>query len=278
MEIKIKNDLKINISVIIPAYNCENTIVECLNSVIKQTYYSYICEVIIINDGSTDHTKQTINAFISNCEDDKFEVINQKNCGVSVARNNGIKKARGNWIAFLDSDDVWLENKIERQIKTILEHREICFLGTLSTGVPTLTLYNKKIEHLYNANIYDLCYKSFPVTPSVLVKKECLVNVGLFDEKQNYSEDMNCFQKICLKYNYYIIPEPLVTCGIQKKDFAESGLTSNLKEMYKGRNKNLKELYDNKDISLFGYIFFRFFSLAKYCRRKIKSVRLRRKK
>ena len=278
MEKRIRKDLKMDISVIIPAYNCENTIVECLNSVIKQTYYSYICEVIIINDGSIDHTKQKIYNFIKNCGDNKIEVIDQKNSGVSVARNNGIKKAKGTWIAFLDSDDVWLENKIERQIKTILEHREICFLGTLSTGSPNLILYNKKIEGLYNANIFDLCYKSFPVTPSVLVKKECLINVGLFDEKQNYSEDMNCFQKICLKYNYYILPEPLVTCGIQKKDFAESGLTSNLKEMYKGRNKNLKELYQSSDLSLFWYLFFRIFSLAKYCRRKIKNIKLRSRK
>ena len=130
MEKRIRKDLKMDISVIIPAYNCENTIVECLNSVIKQTYYSYICEVIIINDGSIDHTKQKIDNFIKNCGDNKIEVIDQKNSGVSVARNNGIKKAKGTWIAFLDSDDVWLENKIERQIKTILEHREICFLGT----------------------------------------------------------------------------------------------------------------------------------------------------
>ena len=83
---------------IIPAYNCENTIVECLNSVIKQTYYSYNCEVIIINDGSIDHTKQKIDNFINKCGDNKIEVIDQKNCGVSVARNNGIKKAKGDWI------------------------------------------------------------------------------------------------------------------------------------------------------------------------------------
>lgn len=258
----------IEISVIIPAYNCESTIEECLNSVFDQTYFSKVLEIVVVNDGSKDNTKEIIESYIQKKGTNKIKLINQENRGVSAARNNGIKISKGNWIAFLDSDDKWLNNKIERQISTILENRDIKFLGTLSTDSPQLYLFRKKIDYLYNANIYDLCYKSFPCTPSIMVQKDCLLDVGLFDEKQKYSEDMNCFQKICVKYNYYILPEVLVTCGFQKNYFAESGLTSNLKGMYEGRNKNLKELYKNSYISIFWYVFFRAFSYIKYWRRR----------
>lgn len=92
------------VSVIVPVYNGEKTIERCLNSIINQTLQDL--EIIVVNDGSTDNTLQIINSFKS----DKIKIINQSTCGQGIARNNGIKLAKGDYIGFVDADDVINEN------------------------------------------------------------------------------------------------------------------------------------------------------------------------
>lgn len=105
-------------SVVIPAYNCADVIEDAINSVCKQSVKEYIGEIIVINDGSTDDTLNVL----EQCKS-KFEIpiviLNQQNSGVSKARNEGVKKANYDWIAFLDSDDEWFDDKIERQVDII---------------------------------------------------------------------------------------------------------------------------------------------------------------
>ncbi|HHB1490914.1 TPA: glycosyltransferase family 2 protein, partial [Acinetobacter baumannii] len=105
------------ISVVIPMYNSANTIVKALDSVKNQ---SYICnyEVLVVNDGSVDESQHIVENYISKNKDEKFKIIllNQNNSGVSKARNTGLRFAKGDFIAFLDSDDYWVSHKIERQI------------------------------------------------------------------------------------------------------------------------------------------------------------------
>ena len=101
------------ISVVIPVYNCEDTIIQCIQSVIDQTRFDLIDEIIVINDGSTDGTIDKINEIFTT---NKIRIISKLNGGVSSARNLGIKNSSSDWIALLDSDDVWVKDKIEQQV------------------------------------------------------------------------------------------------------------------------------------------------------------------
>lgn len=102
------------VSIIIPAYNSENHIVECVTSVINQTYKNI--EIIVVNDGSTDDTLKLLNKF----EDHRLRIINQINSGASSAKNTGLSHARGKYIQYLDSDDILSDDKIENQVNVLI--------------------------------------------------------------------------------------------------------------------------------------------------------------
>ena len=139
----------------------------------------------------------------------------------------------------LDSDDIWVENKLERQFYFIEKIKGICFLGATFP----LCVLGKSKEGLYKLNARELCYRNMPSTPSVVFKKEIGIELGLFDEKMRYGEDINFFQKFLLKDSYYIMAESLIKLGIGKSFYGESGLSSNFILMHKGRNENVRDLH-----------------------------------
>ena len=110
------------ISVIIPYYNSENTIIRALESVVKQTFTDY--EVILVDDSSTDSSHSIVDNYMKKHKHVSFKHYCQKNTGPSEARNLGISKSDADYIAFLDSDDSWVENKLEIQIK-LMKNNEI---------------------------------------------------------------------------------------------------------------------------------------------------------
>ena len=114
------------ISVVIPAYNAKDTIVECIRAVLNQSRADLIDEIIVVDDGSKDDTVETIKTRVN---DERVKIISKPNGGVSTARNLGIKTAMAEWIALLDSDDVWKPQKIEKQIEAIQKYPEISFIG-----------------------------------------------------------------------------------------------------------------------------------------------------
>src|SRR5699024_327756 len=117
------------ITVIIPVFNAQHSIEKCLNSVINQkTDYKF--EIIIINDGSTDKCQEIIEAYIAKNKNFDIQLINQKNKGVSEARNQGLKKGKGKWFALLDADDVWLPYKTQQQMQVFNKNENIDLLGT----------------------------------------------------------------------------------------------------------------------------------------------------
>ena len=120
------------ISVIMPAYNAEKTIESAIESVLRQTFTDF--ELIVINDCSKDKTGEIIRTFAE--RDSRVAVIeNEKNSGVSYSRNTGIARAAGEWIAFLDSDDMWREDKLERQLRTLEENPESVVSYTASSFI-----------------------------------------------------------------------------------------------------------------------------------------------
>lgn len=256
------------ISVIIPLYNRESLISTVLDSVLSQTALQHICEIIVVDDGSRDSSSLIVRDYISSHDTVPIVLISQTNQGVAAARNTGIQLARGDWIAFLDDDDIWLPNKIERQVEIISKHPEIDFLGCNHNGKPLRILW-RKIESLYSVKLHDLCIKSFPVTPSILVRKSVVMNVGCFDESMQHMEDAYLCLMICSRFNYYHLPESLVEIDIDKKYYASSGLSSDLKAMHDGEIINAKRLRKNGYISRVFYLFLRCFYALKYLRRII---------
>lgn len=256
------------ISVIIPMYNSSKTIETTLDSIKNQTEFNKILEIIIINDGSTDNSLEIVQEYSKKNNDMPIFIVNKSNGGVSSARNVGLKMAKGDLIALLDSDDVWFKNKIERQLIVMNENPDIDFLGC-DSGKDGLKILNKKINYLHKANIKELCIKCFPSTPTVLFKRKIIEEIGYFDENKRYGEDMNYFNKICIKYNYYYLPEHLVDIGGGKPAFGHSGLSGNLRGMHYGHLDNIKELREGKYISLsFYYLMYNYYWI-KYFRRII---------
>lgn len=255
-----------NISVVIPMYNSQDTIVSTLSSIKNQTAFNRILEILIINDGSTDDSLKVVKKYIENNQDMPIIIINKSNSGVSDARNTGMKLAKGDWIALLDSDDEWLPKKVEIQMKVIQNHPEIDFLGG-DIDNRGLKILWRKINRLYKADVKDVCLKIFPQTSTAIFKKSIFEQIGGYDENQRYAEDSNYFLKICARYDYYHLPVQMVYYGGGKPGFGFSGLSANLKKMYVGNIKNIRELKRDSIISFKFYIFLRIFYWIKYIRR-----------
>lgn len=260
------NEMKV--SVVIPVYNSENTIVQVLDSVKEQSALKSILEIIIVNDGSVDKSEQIINQYCADNPELTIRYFYQKNKGVSAARNKGIIEAKGELIALLDSDDIWHSDKLEKQLKVFKDKPEVVFLGTGYMDKP-FKRKGRVITELYCADLFDILWSFFPVTPSVVFRKSAIEKVGLFDENQKYCEDINYYLKFAIHYNYYYLPEKLVDIDIGKEFHGEKGLTSNLEGMHSGEMKNLQELYQDKHISSMMYAFFYVFLNLKYIRRLI---------
>ena len=135
------------ISVIIPVYNSESTLKECLNSVVNQTYNNL--QIIIINDGSTDASLRIIKAY----RDKRIELINKQNGGVSSARNEGLERAAGDYIMFIDSDDYLVNNNIIEKIINTLTNEDVVRYGYIieRNGKKTKDLLTSRLRHVYGS-------------------------------------------------------------------------------------------------------------------------------
>lgn len=255
------------ISVVIPMYNSEKTIVATLDSVFHQTYLP--TEIIIVNDGSLDNSLNIVKDYISKHIEILVVLIDKENGGVSSARNAGMKVAKGDWIALLDSDDEWLPNKLQRQKEVLEQNPQIDFLGCNRNGEFFKNVMFKKLNLLSQIKPKDLMFKFLFVVPTVIFKRIIIDKIGFFDETQRYAEEGNYFIRISNKYNCYLLNESHVITGGGKNHFGDSGLTANLYEMEKGELKNLIFALKNDIINIFEFIFFTIFSILKYFRRVI---------
>ncbi len=149
------------ITVVIPMYKASNTIIASLQSVINQSYREQL-EIIIVDDGTTDNSRVKVREYIScNKINRIIKLISQRNKGVSSARNMGIVNSCGEWIALLDSDDAWCENKLKNQIKVIDNNKDIKFLGSRYNS-DTHPIFNKNQSGVFLLNIRDILFKWYP--------------------------------------------------------------------------------------------------------------------
>ncbi|HUL00885.1 MAG TPA: glycosyltransferase family A protein, partial [Nitrospirota bacterium] len=184
------------ISVIIPTYNSDKYICEAIDSVLSQTCKDY--EIIIIDDGSTDNTK---NLIAENYPTVRY--FYSKNKGVSSARNIGISIAQGEFIAFLDADDKWLPEKLEKQLALFENDHQVGMVFTENYyfdehGLKEIKIFKRKLL-MYGNIVRNIFLNSYVVTSTVMVRKSVFDDVGLFEEGLAIAEDDNMWMRICLK-------------------------------------------------------------------------------
>jgi glycosyltransferase involved in cell wall biosynthesis len=258
------------ISVIIPVYNAEKSIEKSLISIKNQTWEG-VFEIILVNDGSSDRSKTIIENYQQNHQDQNIILINQENRGVSKARNAAMKIAQGDYIALLDSDDEWLPEKTEKQMK-FLENQNIDFITSLWNNENITFPYKLHPPNkLVKITLKKLLFKITGQTSTAIFKRKIFENTGFFDENQNYSEDANYWMRISEKNQMYLLPEKLVIAGNGKKSFGFSGLSANLREMEKGIQKNIWELYQTKRINFPEYLFYFVISKLKFAIRPLRA-------
>ncbi len=193
------------ISVVIPAYNSEQTISRAIRSVLNQSVSAH--EIIVVNDGSCDNTAEKVKSF-----GDKVIYIEQKNAGVSVARNTGIKASTGDWIAFLDADDEWLLDKLKLQIDHIHRHPELYWtFGNFSVyfgnqkknksahenrTVSAAIIENELTDDVFKAFEAGL----FPWTGTVVIHRSVFEKTGMFEPGMKRAQDNDLWYRIGYSY------------------------------------------------------------------------------
>jgi glycosyltransferase involved in cell wall biosynthesis len=248
------------ISVIIPCYNSEQNIIRVLLSIFSQTLAVH--EVIVIDDGSTDQSYQLILNFKEQHNITNLKLVKQTNAGPASARNHGITLAEGDWIAFLDSDDIWDTSKIEIQQKYLLQNPHIILLGESLKK-------NKTAQIIQTISFNQLLLKNYFITSSVLVRKDILPNPP-FDFNKKYSEDYKLWLEICHQHSCAILNIPLVKYSQNSNNLnSPQNLSSKLWKMEKGELENLRYCYQKRYINFFDWIILSVFSLVKYLRRLI---------
>jgi glycosyltransferase involved in cell wall biosynthesis len=203
------------ISVIIPVYNGELYLAEAINSVINQNYQPL--EIIVIDDGSTDKTAEIVNSFGS-----VLTYFYQENMGTAAARNYGISKAKGDYFAFLDADDLWVENKLKIQLEIFTNNPEVeLVFGQVQQ------FYSPELDETTKQKIY--CNQELMtgyIPSAMMVKREAFFRVGEFDTQWKAAEFPNWYIR-ATELQLNIINPPLLVAkrrlhkmnkGIQQRD------------------------------------------------------------
>jgi glycosyltransferase involved in cell wall biosynthesis len=204
------------VSIIIPTYNREKYLPLALDSILNQTFKDY--EIIVIDDGSTDNTRQAIKPY-----EEKIQYLYQDNAGVSAARNAGIRQAKGEWLAFLDSDDEWVPDYLFIQMETARKHSRI-YMQTTDAFVIALngeaeSYYKihgtfpefKKKDYLYIEKPFTFILKYGACqTAATIIRHEAVIKAGLFDTSLERTEDYDLMARVALQGPLGMIRKGLV--------------------------------------------------------------------
>ena len=198
------------ISIVMPTYNRAALIGETIRSILAQTHENW--ELIIIDDGSEDETERVI----SQIKDQRIKFYKAGRIAINgKIKNIGLKKANGDLIAFIDSDDLWAETKLEKQVAALQEYPEAWFSLTGGFNFRTVNqpvdFFYKQREGLRYGDIFTSIFKSeiSTTTPSLILRKECLEITGSFDETKPFS-DIDFILKLASHFKAVILYEPLL--------------------------------------------------------------------
>ena len=214
------------VSVIIPAYNAERYIADTLRSALDQTWPHV--EVIVVDDGSKDGTLARAAEF-----GDRVRIHQQANGGVARARNNGVGLARGEWIAFLDADDLWRPEKIEKQLAC--SDAPLSFTDRLNFGeLDGLPERQSLVTPMQGGDIFAalLLKGNFITTTSVMMRRDLFLQLGGFDLSFNGTEDWNLWLRVAEQHPIGFCPAPLVRYRLHR-----GGLSRNYERINRERQE-----------------------------------------
>jgi len=204
-----RTENKPTVSIIIPTYNRSRLLARAVKSVLNQTYQDF--ELIIVDDGSTDGTKEVVAGF----NDVRIRYVrHEENRGEAAARNTGIKAAMCDYIAYQDSDDEWLPEKLAKQmelLETAPSEVGVIYTGFWKTENHGRTYIPFSWVSQKNGDIHkELLKGNFIGSPVVLIKKKCFDTAGLFDERLRNLVDWEMWLRISKRYHFRCVDEPLV--------------------------------------------------------------------
>lgn len=194
-----------DISVIIPTYNRKHLLCRAIDSVIRQSFSPH--EILVVDDGSTDDSQALVQQQYS-----QIRYIYQDNSGVSTARNRGISEAKKSWLAFLDSDDIWHENKLMIQMGLLMKNPEYKICHTNEIWIKNGQKVNQRKKHQKRGGyIFKYCLPLCVISPSsIIIHRDIIDDIGMFDESLPACEDYDLWLRMCAKYPVAYSNQPLV--------------------------------------------------------------------
>lgn len=211
------------VSVITCCYNSAKFLQDTIHSVCEQKFQDF--EYIFVDGGSTDGTLEIINRYVEG-DSEKFKLFHQTTKGLMRARNIGIQQAKGKYICFIDGDDIWSNEKLERQVSYYEQHPEYGLLFTNcvnidENGIVIPGTGKKDTPDLTIGGLFKHCYIS---NPTVMVKKDIYNEIGYFDETLPYSEDWDMWLRIAIKYPLAYIPDVLAWYRVHRNNMSTGSL------------------------------------------------------
>ncbi|MCL1471489.1 glycosyltransferase [Argonema antarcticum] len=264
------------ISVVIPVYNGEKTVRETSESVLSQTFKDF--ELIVINDGSTDKTIE----IISRIQDERLKVFSYPNAGLAASRNRGISLAKGEYISFIDADDMWTPDKLEGQLKALQENPQAAVAYSWSDCIDESSKNFRSGTYLtFNGDVYEnLLLTNFVDNGSnALIRKEVFSEVGGFDESLKSGEDWDMWLRLAAKYHFVAVSKPQILYRI-----TASSMSANLVRMEAETMQVIAQAFDRAPASLqylkpltkgniYKYLLFKALDLTPSRKRGLEGVR-----
>jgi glycosyltransferase involved in cell wall biosynthesis len=228
------------VSAIIPNYNYSRFVSQAVDSALRQTYPNV--EVIVVDDGSKDNSIEILQKF-----GDKIRLVQQKNAGVSAARNNGVAHSNGEFLAFLDADDFWMPEKIEKQVDLFLKKPE---LGLVHVGVLDINEHDEPFRTWENGQegwvAEEFLLLSRPVVfgggSGLMVSHKAFTAIGGFDTELATAADWDLFYRLSCLYPIGFVPEVLLTYR-----FHNSNMSSNVQRMEREMMRGYQKAFQEKN-------------------------------
>ncbi|MDZ8083514.1 MAG: glycosyltransferase [Nostoc sp. SerVER01] len=245
------------ISVIIPAYNSENTILNTINSVLSQTFMDL--ELIVINDGSQDSTLD----IVKQIPDPRIKVFSYSNAGGNVSRNRGLNLAVGEFVSFLDADDLWTPDKLESQLKALQENLTAKVAYSWTDYIDTngeFVLSGKRTN--VNGDVYEsLLVSNFLENGSnPLIYRTALITLGGFDESLAAAQDWDMWLRLASKFDFVCVPSVQILYRISANSVSsnlvrqEKACLQLLERAYQERPSALKQTWNTSIANLYKYL------------------------
>jgi glycosyltransferase involved in cell wall biosynthesis len=248
------------VSVVIPVYNGEKTIRETIESILNQTFKDF--ELIIINDGSEDATLEVVSSF----QDTRLKVFSYPNAGLSASRNRGTFHAVGEYISFIDADDLWTPDKLEAQLKTLQDNPEAAVAYSWTNYIDESSQFLRPGgKPTASGNVLGklLVINFLENGSNALFLRQALIDVGGFDESLSCAEDWDIYLRLAAHYSFVVVPSPQILYRVSTHSMStnvvrqEAACLTVLKRAYAQAPKSIQYLKKYTWANLYTYLSFK---------------------